>query len=92
MAMASRNVDATPEPQALETLLGLSVGDVCFLQNVDATATLFLRLAAVEPAADMRAHKLFPGDSIDVSIDAAFRAWVWTDDPDGCAAIASAAI
>lgn len=92
MTMASRNVDATLVPQALETLADLNVNVTCYLENVSAAAVLLIRLGAVVPAADDRAHRLGPGDTLYVSVDAAYRIWVWTDDPQGCAAIVSAAL
>ena len=85
--MASKNLDATRTPRSLETVLGLRAGGVYFLQNVDPTATLFLRQAAVAPAASARAHQIFAAEDITFEIDTAVRLWAWTDDPNGCACI-----
>ena len=85
--MASRNFDATLVPRSLETVLGLSVGDVCFMQNLSSSATLFVRQAAVAPAATARAHQIFAGEDITVKVDETSRLWAWTDDPEGCPAI-----
>ena len=85
--MASRNFDATLVPRSLETALGLSVGDTCWLQNLSPTATLLVRQAAVTPAATARAHQIFAGEDVNIQVDAGSRIWAWTDDPDGCPCI-----
>ena len=85
--MASKNLDVTTTPRSLETVLGLITGRAYFCQNVDPTATLFLRQAAVAPAATMRAHQIFAGEDITFEVDVSSRLWAWTDDPNGCVCI-----
>ena len=90
--MASRNFDATGEPQALETVLGLTMGTAYTLQNVDVKARLRIRVAAVKPAASMRSHFIEPGGTQFFEPTAGTFAWAWTDDPTGCAVIVTEAI
>ena len=90
--MASRNFDATGDPRALETVLGLTMGTVYNLQNVDVKARLRLRVAAVKPAAAMRSHFIEPGVMQSFEPTAGTFAWTWTDDPTGCAVIVTEAI
>ena len=90
--MASRNFDATPDPQALETTLALTIGQVYELQNVDAKARLRLRVAAVKPAPTTRSHLIGPGEHVAVGPVVGVRTWCWTDDLTGCAAIVTEGI
>ena len=87
--MASRNFDASTTPRSLETVLGLPVGASCWLQNLSPSATLLIRQAAVAPAADTRAHKIFAGEDVVVQVDSDSRLWCWTLDPEGCPVIAT---
>ena len=89
--MASRNFDASAEPRALETALGLAVGTAYFVQNVSTFATLRLRSAAVKPAAIMRAHVIQAGGDITIEPQMSVMIWAWTDDPGCCACIVTEA-
>ena len=85
--MASQNFDATDDPRALETVLNLTDGQQYYVQNVDSTARLRLRAAAVQPAASMRAHFVEPGGNIIIKPEPGISTWAWTDSPEDCACI-----
>lgn len=86
--MASRNFTATGDPQAVETVLSLTVGRPYYLQNVDPVASLRFRDAAVKPPPTMRAHIIASGGSIVVTPTENTKMWAWTDDGT-CACIVS---
>ena len=89
--MASRNFNATGMPQSIRTVLGLVNGTDYVGQNVSASATLFLRDAAVRPQPNARAFRHETSGFFYFSPDGITDLWAWTDDLAGCAVIVSEA-
>ena len=89
--MASRNFNATAMPQNIRTTFGLVNGASYTGQNVLATATLFLRDAAVRPQPNARAFRHETGGFFYFTPDRTTDLWAWTDDPAGCAVIVTEA-
>ena len=83
--MATRNVDATRDPVSVTAApLSLAAGTGYSLQNVDSSARLYFREAAVKPVgAARRGFVLQPLDTVEITPEAVAPHWLWTDE-DGC--------
>lgn len=78
--MATRNVDVGAVPTNLATALGLDDGKTYSIQNVDPSAPIFLRVAAVMPTGGARrGHVIAPFEFGYPSPSAGVGVWVWCD-------------
>ena len=81
--MATRNVDVGAAPMNLVSALALAVGTTYTLENVDPSARIFLRSAAVTPTGGaLRGHVLSPGELGYPTPEAGIGIWVWCDPRD----------
>ena len=86
--MATRNVDVTTDPSNIVSGLSLAVGTRYTLQNIDTSARIFLRQAAVKPTGGaLRGFRLAPSESATVSPTTGLGWWLWTDQSDGAKAV-----
>lgn len=78
--------DASTQPRDVVAALSLRSGMQYTCQNVDTTATLFVRETAAVPLVTARAFRIPAGGNftLKISVDPIF---LWTDDADGCAVI-----
>ena len=89
--MATRDVDVTGDPTNLVASHSMVTGTRYTLQNVDSDARIFLRTAAVKPAATMRAFVLAPLADATIRPDDVVGIWLWTPDGDAKAVLDEAA-
>ena len=81
-------MDVSPEPANIVAALGLTVGRVYTIQNVDANATIYLREAAVKPTGGaLRGFVLAPFGYGTIKPEANAGIWLWTDRADGAKAV-----
>ena len=86
--MATRNVDLTTDPSNVVAGLSLVVGTSYTLQNVDANARIFVRVAAVKPTGGaLRGFVVRPFEDVTISPVANVGIWLWCDRTDGAKAV-----
>ena len=77
--MATRNVVVTDDPANLVTTHSLSVGTEYALQNIDPSAVIYVRTAAVKPGRSFPAHVLRPYEFGYPRPEPTTGIWVWCD-------------
>ena len=81
--MATRNIDVGAAPTNIVSALSLTVGTTYTLENVDPSARVFLRSAAVTPTGGaLRGHVLNPGELGYPTPRAGIGIWVWCAEQD----------
>ena len=86
--MASRNVDVAVDPSNVVSDLSLTIGAAYTIQNVDPSARIFLREAAVKPTGGaLRGFVLDPFVNGTFKPATGMGVWLWTDRDDGAKAV-----
>ena len=77
--MATRNVLVTDDPANLVVTHALVIGTQYALQNIDPSAPIRLRVAAVKPGRTMPAHVIPPFEYGYPRPESTTGIWVWCD-------------
>ena len=78
--MATRNVDVGAAPTNIAAALALNDGVTYSIQNVDPSAPIYVRTAAVMPTGGaLRGHVIQPFEFGYPSPSPGVGVWVWTD-------------
>ena len=86
--MATRNVDVTSDPTNIVAALSLAAGTRYAFQNIDPSARIFLREAAVKPTGGaLRGFVFAPFVDGTIEPSAGIGVWLWSDRPDGAKAV-----